>query len=160
MASSTKQGLKKQVMLAAREYGIGSVLFRRAVGEILGVNATDMECLGVLFFKGVATPSELATNTGLSSGATTAMLDRLERGGLIERRPNPEDRRSTLIVLANNETTAKASALFAPLREAQDRILSGYSEAELNLLADYFRRTSNLWQEERQKLQARFTEKV
>jgi len=151
MAQRMKEDLKQQVILGAREYGIGSVLFRHVIGEMLGVNATDMECLGVIVFKGVATPSELAQFTGLSSGATTAMLDRLEKSELIARRPNPKDRRSTHIVLVK-ETAAKLAPLFASLREAQDQILSSYSEPELELLADFFTRSVTMWEEERNKL--------
>ena len=151
MANSKKEQLKQQVITGAREYGIGSVLFRHVVGEKLGVNVTDMECLGLIFLKGLATPSELAKLTGLSSGATTAMLDRLERSGLIERRPNPNDRRSTHIVIVQ-QTASKIGPLFASLREAQDKIVSSYSEAELELLADFFRRSVAMWEEEREKL--------
>lgn len=151
MTEREKEELKEQVILGARAYGIGSVLFRHVVGEMLGVNATDMECLGVIFFKGLATPSELARHTGLSSGATTAMLDRLEKSKLIERRPNPKDRRSTHIVVVQ-ETAGKIAPLFASLREAQDKIVSSYSEQELELLADFFSRSVTMWEEERKKL--------
>src|SRR5215469_7693556 len=151
MTEQNKDDLKQQVIIGTREYGIGSVLFRHVVGETLGVNATDMECLGVIFFKGVATPSELAQYTGLSSGATTAMLDRLEKSELIARRPNPNDRRSIHIVLVK-ETAAKLAPWFASLREAQDQIVSRYSEPELELLADFFKRSAIMWEEERKKL--------
>jgi DNA-binding MarR family transcriptional regulator len=102
MKKLTKKDLEKQVILGAREYGISSVLFRNAIGSKLGVNVTDMECLGLLFFKGIATPTELSRYTGLTSGSTTAMLDRLGKAGLIERKPNPNDRRGTLIVIRQN----------------------------------------------------------
>ena len=151
MTQRTKEDLKQQVIRGAREYGFGSILFRHVVGEVLGVNATDMECLGVILFKGFTTPSELAQYTGLSSGATTAMLDRLEKSELIARRPNPKDRRSTHIVLVK-ETAAKLAPWFASLREAQDQILSSYSEPELELLADFFTRSVTMWEEERKKL--------
>ncbi len=151
MTQRNTEDLKRQVIRGAREYGFGSVLFRHVVGEMLGVNATDMECLGVILFKGVATPSELAQYTGLSSGATTAMLDRLEKSELIARRPNPKDRRSTQIVLVK-ETAAKLAPWFASLREAQDQIVSRYSEPELELLADFFTRSVTMWEEERTKL--------
>jgi len=151
MTQRNKEDLKQQVILGAREYGIGSVLFRHVIGEMLGVNATDMECLGVLLFKGLTTPSELAQYTGLGSGATTAMLDRLEKSELIARRPNPKDRRSTQIVLVK-ETAAKLAPLFASLREAQDQIVSSYSELELELLVDFFTRSVAMWEEERKKL--------
>ena len=151
MTEQNKDDLKQQVIIGTREYGIGSVLFRHVVGETLGVNATDMECLGVIFFKGVATPSELAQYTGLSSGATTAMLDRLEKSELIARRPNPKDRRSTHIVLVK-ETAEKVAPLFASLREAQDQLVSSYSEQELELLSAFFTRSVTMWEEERVKL--------
>src|SRR5947209_18627056 len=151
MTQLTKEDLKRQVLRGAREYGFGSVLFRHVIGERLGVNATDMECLGVLLFKGFTTPSELAQYTGLSSGATTAMLDRLEKSELIARRPNPKDRRSTHIVLVR-ETAEKLAPWFASLRSAQDQIVSRYSEAELELLADFFTRSVMMWEEERNKL--------
>ena len=151
MTQRNKEDLKRQVIRGAREYGFGSVLFRHVVGEMLGVNATDMECLGVIIFKGLTTPSELAQYTGLSSGATTAMLDRLEKSELIARRPNPKDRRSTHIVLVK-ETAAKIAPLFASLREAQDKIVSSYSAQELELLADFFKRSVAMWEEEREKL--------
>src|SRR5215469_4493194 len=151
MTQRTKEDLQRQVIRGAREYGFGSVLFRHVIGEMLGVNATDMECLGVLLFKGLTTPSALAQYTGLSSGATTAMLDRLEKSELIARRPNPKDRRSTHIVLVK-ETAAKFAPLFVSLREAQDQIVSSYSESELELLADFFTRSVTMWEEERKKL--------
>lgn len=147
----TSDKLKEQVIRGAREYGIGSVLFRHAVGEMLGLSATDMECLGLIFLKGFSTPSEIARYTGLSSGATTALLDRLEKSGLIERHLNPKDRRSFQIVI-NTETAERLAPLFASVREAQNKIVSRYSEAELAVLADFFERSILMWEEERQKL--------
>ena len=154
MTKLRKKDLVKQVSMGAREYGISTVLFRHAVGETLGVNVTDMECLALIFFKGLATPSELARYTGLTSGATTAMLDRLEKARLIERRPNPQDRRGTLIVLTN-ERTEEVGAMFASGREAIDKLTSSYSESELETIADYFRRLVIVWEDEREKLRQR-----
>jgi len=147
-----KKDLVEKVILGARQYGISNVLFRNMVGERLGVNVTDMECLGLLFHKGIATPSELARHTGLTSGATTAMLDRLEKSGLIERRPNPNDRRGTLIVLLESGTE-KVGPWFASARQAQNELVSSYTEGELELLADYFERSTKMWEEERGKIQ-------
>ena len=81
--TSTKTDLKKRALMAVRDYGVHLTLFRNAMNEWAGLNATDMECLRLLFLKGISTPSELAKHTGLTSGATTAMLDRLEKADLI-----------------------------------------------------------------------------
>ena len=81
--NSEKAKMKNRALMAVAEYGAHLTLFRNAMGESSGLTVTDMESLRLLFLKGIATPSELAKHTGLTSGATTAMLDRLERAGLI-----------------------------------------------------------------------------
>ena len=151
MPKITKAELEQQVILGAREYGISTVLFRHIIGDALGVNVTDMECLGILFHKGVATPSELSAHTGLSSGATTAMLNRLERGKLIERKPNPDDRRGTLIVVVK-ETARKVAPLFKSVRQAQNELTSRYTKAELEILDSFFTASTAMWESERDKL--------
>jgi DNA-binding MarR family transcriptional regulator len=152
MANSTKTDLKKRALIAVRDYGIHLTLFRNAMNVWAGLNATDMECLRLLFLKGIATPSELARHTGLTSGATTAMLDRLEKTGLIERRPNPDDRRGTLITPAES-AAEKAASWFESARKAQNELISSYSESELEIISDVFERFTKLWDQEREKIQ-------
>ena len=67
--------------------------FDEAAAIYLGVNRTDMRCLDVLLEQGQATPGYLADALGLTTGSITAMLDRLEKLGYVERRPDPGDRR-------------------------------------------------------------------
>ena len=138
--------------MAVRDYGVHLTLFRNAMNEKAGLNATDMECLRLLFIKGIATPSELARHTGLTSGATTAMLDRLEKADLIERRPNPNDRRGTLIAPVKSGAE-KVASWFESARQAQDELLSGYSESELEIISNVFERFTKLWDQEREKIQ-------
>ncbi len=152
MTNSTKIDLKKRALMAVRDYGVNLTQFRNAMSEWAGLNATDMECLRLLSQKGTATPTELARHTGLTSGATTAMLDRLEKAGLIERRPNPNDRRGTLIALEKS-SSAKMASWFESARNAQDELMSTYSESELEIIADAFERFAKLWDDERRKVQ-------
>jgi len=152
MSTLGKKELIRLALLAIRDYNFSNVLLRNTVVEKLGVNITDWECLGLLLQKGVSTPTELAEHTGLTSGATTAMLDRLERSGIIERRRNPEDRRGTLIVVVK-EKAAKLAALFASARRAQDQLLSSYTEKELEFLLDFVGKLAKVLDQERQKMQ-------
>ena len=151
MTNSINIALKVQALNAIRDYGVQLTMFRNDMAEWVGLNATDMECLRLLFLKGVSTPSELARHTGLTSGATTAMLDRLEKAGLIERRPNPDDRRGTLIVPAKS-SAEKAASWFESARKAQDELISSYSEKELEIIADVFEQFTKLWEQEREKI--------
>jgi DNA-binding MarR family transcriptional regulator len=152
MTKSTKADLKKRALIAVREYGVHLTLFRNAMNEWAGLNATDMECLRLLFLKGIATPSELARHTGLTSGATTAMLDRLVKAGLIERRPNPDDRRGTLIA-PQKSVAERVASWFESARRAQGELISSYSERELEIISDAFERFTKIWQQEREKIQ-------
>jgi DNA-binding MarR family transcriptional regulator len=135
----TKQELEKKVFFAARDQGISSVLFRNAIARRLGLNATDSECLSFLGIKGTSTPTELAKYTGLTSGSTTAMLDRLEKSGFIRRLPNPSDRRGTLIELAPHYAEV-SMPLVAGIQHAHKELLAGYTEAELETIADFLTR--------------------
>ena len=152
MQKSTQTDLKKRALMAVRDYGVNLTLFRNAMSEWAGLNVTDMECLRFLFQKGVSTPSELGRHTGLTSGATTAMLDRLEKAELIERKPNPDDRRGTLITPAKS-AAEKAASWFGSARNAQDELISSYSDGELEIIADVFERFAKLWDDERKKIQ-------
>ncbi len=152
MTNSTTTELKKRALMAVRDYGIHLTRLQHAMGNRLGFNVTDMECLRLLFLKGIATPTELARHTGLTSGATTAMLDRLEKAGLIERRPNPDDRRGTLIAPVKSGAEKVASG-FESARKAQEELISSYSEKELEIISDAFERFTKIWEQEREKIQ-------
>src|SRR5215471_10628784 len=152
----SKKDLVKLVVLGQRESNVGAVLFHQAVGHILGVNVTDMKCLDILFLHGSASPSQLSKVTGLSTGATTAMVDRLERRKLITRRRNPHDRRGTIVVLTNRAKRT-LPALFASLAGAMEKLVSSYTEGELAVLDDFFSRVALLWTAERSRLRPKTT---
>ena len=134
--------LEKQVFEAARDNGISSVLFRNAVASKLGLNISDRECLSFLAIKGTSTPTELARYTGLTSGSTTAMLDRLEKAEYITRKPNPNDRRGVLIEITG-KWGEKAGPLVRGVQQAHTELISSYSDKELETIADFLTRFTN-----------------
>lgn len=132
----TRQESEQRVLAAAREQGISSVVFRNAIGRKLGLNITDSECLSFLAIKGTATPKELSQYTGLTTGSTTAMLDRLEEAAYISRSPNPNDRRGTLVKIEKKWFTV-AGPLVAGIQKSHTTLLSQYSKEELAIIADF-----------------------
>lgn len=153
MPTDDSKNLMQQVIVNGRENGISYALFRNAIGKKMGLSSTDFSCLDLLFYRGVSNPSELAKYTGLSSGSTTAMLDRLEKVGLIKRKLNPNDRRGTLIVI-DKLGAKKFSPLFMSAREAQDALLSSFSAAELKIVSRYFKTSAAMFDSQRQLLDA------
>ena len=135
----TKMGIDDQVMMAARENNISSVLFRNTIRRKLGLNITDSECLSLLSLKGALTPKEIGRFTGLTTGSTTAMLDRLEKAQYIQRKSNPRDRRSTLIEI-NQKWTETSGPLVAGIQTAQAELIASYSDEELAVIADFLTR--------------------
>jgi DNA-binding MarR family transcriptional regulator len=139
LAVESKEDLEKQVMMAARDNGISSVLFRNAMGRRLNLNVTDSACLSLLSIRGVSTPSELARYTGLTTGATTAMLDRLEKARFIRRKPNPRDRRGVLIEI-NERYTETVGPFVTGIQKAQATLIASYSDRELETIVDFLTR--------------------
>ena len=137
-----KRNLEKQVFAAARDNGISSVLFRNAVARKLDLNITDSECLSLLSIKGASTPTELARYTGLTTGSTTAMLDRLEKAQLIRRKPNPKDRRGVIIEI-DKKWTEIAGPLVGGVQQAHAELIASYSDEELETIADFLTRFTN-----------------
>jgi DNA-binding MarR family transcriptional regulator len=137
---NTNNTLQIQVMMAARDQGISSVLFRNATARALGLNMTDSECLSFLTIQGgTATPTEISRYTNLTSGATTSMLDRLEKAGFIRRTPNPNDRRGTLIELCDKWKEV-SMPLVMGIQKSHRELIASYSDAELEIITDFLKR--------------------
>jgi DNA-binding MarR family transcriptional regulator len=114
-------------------------LFLEAFAERLGLNPTDLRCLLVVMDIPDVTASELAERSGLTSGAVTGVLDRLERAGLVERVADPADRRRTHVrALPNGEAAVRRvsealgsglEAVLAPLDRRQAAAVQGFIES-------------------------------
>jgi DNA-binding MarR family transcriptional regulator len=114
------------------------------VARRLGMNRTDHQCIDILDQAGgLLTAGELARATGLTTGAVTAVVDRLERAGFVRRARDDEDRRRVLV-----ELTPKArqvGELYAPLIEATTREFGRYSVEELTAILDFVQRVRRLF---------------
>jgi DNA-binding MarR family transcriptional regulator len=118
-------------------------LLNRGVASRLGINVTDVEALGVLSVIGLATPTQLATQLGIGTGAATLVIDRLERGGFVRRVRDTKDRRSLTIELVEDRDRDTA-ALYAPLQRAAAAVLDTYSERDLAVIAEYLARANDV----------------
>jgi DNA-binding MarR family transcriptional regulator len=124
---------------AMRDASGQGVLYSQAVAARLGVNSTDLECLDFIVMRGAITAGELATLTGLSTGAITGVIDRLERAGFARRERDGSDRRKVL-VRPLPAVARRVVPLFEPMEHAASDALADYSEKELMLLLDFLRR--------------------
>src|SRR5262252_21445 len=109
-----RQALTGRLMLALRRSSAAGVLHGQGIAKRVGINPSDMECLDLILMNGPSTAGEIARHTGLTSGAVTGLIDRLERLGLVERIDDPNDRRKVL-VRVREDKIAPIGALFSPL---------------------------------------------
>jgi DNA-binding MarR family transcriptional regulator len=115
-----------------------TVLFQQAIADRLGLNVTDVKCLAPLADGGRGTIGEIADRLGLTPGAVTRTIDRLERAGYVRRDPDPADRRKIFIV-GVPERMREVSALYDGMAQAWREVLSGCSAAELEFLRGLLR---------------------
>ncbi len=115
-----------------RELSTETVLFHARIAEMLGLNPTDHKSLDVLVRFGPITAGQLAERTGLTTGAITGIVDRLEKAGYARRVRDPNDRRR-VIVETLPEAMEKITPLFASIYQASLELFSRYSDDELTL---------------------------
>jgi DNA-binding MarR family transcriptional regulator len=127
--------------------------FDEALAERLGLNPTDLRCLEQVIEEPGLTPGRLAEMAGLTSGAITGVLDRLERGGFVVRHPDPADRRR-ITVEPVAERKMEVRAAVAPLDAAIVASLARYSDDQLSTIAGFLRSTADLVATETSRLLA------
>ena len=113
-----------------------ALVFHEAVAERLGINATDLKCLELAVGEDDVTPTRLAELTGLTSGAITGVLDRLERRGIVRREADPTDRRR-IVVRVDPDRAAEIAALYTPFIAATTDALADWSAADRQALRRY-----------------------
>src|SRR5437588_5680021 len=135
-----RQQSTTEVRDALRELRIQLALLNYRVGSQLQLQDVDLDCLDILDAYGPLGPTELARRAGLHPATMTGILDRLERGGWIVRERDPSDRRAVL-VRAVRDRYGQLLRLYSGFSRSMNKLLSDYSDSELELIADFFRRT-------------------
>src|SRR3979490_309346 len=115
-----------------RSSGLGAI-FSQTVADRAGVSSSDLECLDFLNLEGRVTAGRLAEVTGLTTGAITGVVDRLEKAGFVRRERDENDRRKVFIP-PNPANIAKIGAFYEPLQRAVWKDWATYSDDELLLL--------------------------
>jgi DNA-binding MarR family transcriptional regulator len=138
-----RAALLKTLDETLRKVGAQSVLLSDTVAKLVGANSTDLECLDLLGLGGPTTAGKLAAHTGLTTGATTAVIDRLERAGFARRLRSTEDRRSVLVE-AMPDRLRQIEALYEPLAAAVARLNEEYGDRQLAVVVDYLSRAVTL----------------
>jgi DNA-binding MarR family transcriptional regulator len=150
--SDRRQAAMGRVGWALQAYQRATQAFDDEVRRHLGVNGADLRCLDWLADR-PRSPRELGAATGLSSAATTAMLDRLEQRGLVHRSPDPDDRRRVVVAMTA-EAQRRVGELYGPLAAEGPTLMADLSESDLEHLADLLDQMRNVTERHREVLHA------
>lgn len=124
---------------AVQELQDATDLIDELAARRLGINRTDLRCLSRLSARGALTAGELAAAAGLTGGATTTVIDRLERAGLAERVRDSADRRRVLVRLTDHAERL-STEIWGPILTDAQAELRRFSLAELELIVDFLSR--------------------
>jgi DNA-binding MarR family transcriptional regulator len=131
-----------------RRLGVATVMFHATVGERLGLSATEQKCLDIAMREPQPlTAGRLAELSGLSTGAITGVLDRLERAGRVRRTRDPHDRRKVVVEVAEPDW-AETRQVFEPMLDGLAKVLSTYTPEQLELIREFVARMTEFMHEQ------------
>jgi len=136
LSNERREAMLHRLVAAIRSYQTASEMFDHAYGSLLGVNDTDARCLDIIQRFETLTPGQLAEQSGLTTGAVTTVLDRLEKSGYARRTRVDDDRRKVHIELTEHCNDLGA-LIYGPLGAAFSEVIRNYTEDELFLITRF-----------------------
>ncbi|MBF6224977.1 MarR family transcriptional regulator [Nocardia abscessus] len=136
---SNRAELGVALTLAAQRSATDAVMMHQAVADRLGMHVTDLRCLNLLRIGGPATAGELATQTGLTTGAITRMIDRLLKSGYVRREHDEQDRRRVIVSVVQEKIDALAPH-YEVLANEFGAAMKEYTAEQLELVLEVFDR--------------------
>jgi DNA-binding MarR family transcriptional regulator len=141
---TSKRELIDRVVSEFRASGNQDDAFDNLAARRLGVNRTDLHCLNAIENSGGLTAGQLATAAGLTSGAVTGVIDRLEEVGFARRVSDPEDRRRVKVEVTP-EFYARADEIWAPVKaDWESKIAGRFTLADLELIIEFLQLTTQI----------------
>ncbi|GAB3480821.1 MarR family transcriptional regulator [Amycolatopsis cihanbeyliensis] len=136
---------------AGRLLSTETVMFHTAIADTVGLSPVETKTIDYLERLGAQTPKELARNSGLAPASVTALIDRLERKGIVRRGPHPEDRRKVLVELCRERLAALGpqwESLLSGLVELCER----YSDDQLRSIVEFITESAEITHQTTAKL--------
>ncbi len=145
------QDLNNQVRLMSGS----SVLFSHVIADNIGINSTDMECLDFLVIHGTSTAGKLAELTGLTTGAITAMVDRLEKASFVKRTFDKNDRRRVLVEPDIKKINKEIGKYMLSMANSFNKEAEEFTEEELIIILKFVIKANQIAKEEIVKLKSK-----
>ena len=141
-----------------RQASTQTVFLHQAIAQTIGLNATDTKCIDLILRgpEGKLTAGQLSEMSGLTTGAVTHILDRLEKKGFVERQRDPKDRRKVLVSV-KMDNMAEVGPLYMAIGEAYMGLANRYDDEALHIIADYMERSLEISAQQLAKLRGKIS---
>jgi DNA-binding MarR family transcriptional regulator len=139
MSRRSRSELERAGIDAIRGWQTDQDMFDEAAGAYARINRTDGRCVDILDRDGRMTAGQLAAAARLTSGAITAVLDRLEQAGLVRRVRDAADRRRVLVEVTPRLAEISAP-VFGPMVEEGAGWIAKYTDEQLETIVDFLER--------------------
>ncbi|QKC87594.1 MarR family transcriptional regulator [Mesorhizobium sp. NZP2234] len=138
--------------LAVMQWQDATQAYDEAVGTKLGLNMAERHCIGLLY-SGPQSAGAIATATGLTPAAVTALIDRLEARGLLTRTRSLEDRRK-VVIEATKATRELSARYYGAIAEEGEKVIATFSDAELATISRFVNAALDLQRAQLARLKA------
>lgn len=139
--------LLQQFRLASRQYSDASIFMHEAIARKAGLAGSDHKYLGLILQHKELTAGELSKLTGLTTGAVTGLIDRLEKKKLLKRKFSREDRRKVIIVPDEENAMKLLQPLFVELQQKTTALIASFSPSEMEAIKRYFSEATAIMKE-------------
>lgn len=136
----------------SQQYAYSSIQMHETIAKKLGFSSTDHKYLGFFLQRGKLTAGELATLTGLTTGAITGLIDRFERKKLVKREFDATDRRKVVIVPDTKKIMSLFEPFYKPFQQESEKLIATFSNDEIEIIEAYLSKALMLANETINKL--------
>jgi DNA-binding MarR family transcriptional regulator len=126
----------KELDWRLRAFSTSAVLASNAIAQKVGMGINELKCAEFLVRMGPMSAGKLAELAGLTTGAITGIVDRLEKVGWAKRVADPNDRRR-IFIHPGPQDTEVVDGLYNSYMNSLTEFLTGYSDAELVLVTEF-----------------------
>ncbi len=146
--------LIERLSSVSRKLSNETVLYQQAAAEQFGLNATDIKTGYILLESDPLTAGQIAKSSGLTTGAVTSVIDRLELAGFVRRGADPNDRRKVIVERIQSKAE-EVHKVYQPMLSAMSRLNEQYTNQELALILDYLEAETEIFHNQAIKLRKR-----
>ena len=138
MSKKLTASILQQFRTASRQYSDASIFMHEALARKAGLTGSDHKYLGLILQHKELTAGDLSKLTGLTTGAVTGLIDRLERKKLLKRQFTKDDRRKVIIVPNEENALKLLQPLFTELQQKTANLIATFSQTEIQVIERYF----------------------